>query len=140
MPTDLKSSRKKRGNVSCGHGRVGKHRKHPGGRGNAGGQHHHRILLDKYHPNHFKKTGMRRFHDTKQKNFCPSINLDGISNYIEKSNLAQSDTIDITRWGFFKLLGKGKIPSKPLIIKAKNFSKKAQTKIIKSGGICVLIP
>jgi large subunit ribosomal protein L27Ae len=30
-----------------GYGRVGKHRKHPGGRGNAGGQHHHRILFDK---------------------------------------------------------------------------------------------
>lgn len=26
---------------------VGKHRKHPGGRGNAGGQHHHRINFDK---------------------------------------------------------------------------------------------
>ncbi len=26
---------------------AGKHRKHPGGRGNAGGQHHHRILFDR---------------------------------------------------------------------------------------------
>ena len=26
---------------------AGKHRKHPGGRGNAGGQHHHRIMFDK---------------------------------------------------------------------------------------------
>ena len=26
---------------------TGKHRKHPGGRGNAGGQHHHRIMWDK---------------------------------------------------------------------------------------------
>ena len=26
---------------------TGKHRKHPGGRGNAGGQHHHRINFDK---------------------------------------------------------------------------------------------
>lgn len=25
----------------------GKHRKHPGGRGNAGGAHHHRINFDK---------------------------------------------------------------------------------------------
>ena len=37
-----KKTRKLRGHVSHGHGRVGKHRKHPGGRGNAGGQHHHR--------------------------------------------------------------------------------------------------
>lgn len=39
-----------RGHVSAGHGRIGKHRKHPGGRGLAGGQHHHRTNLDKYHP------------------------------------------------------------------------------------------
>jgi len=36
-----------RGNVSMGHGRVGKHRKHPAGRGLAGGMHHHRILMNK---------------------------------------------------------------------------------------------
>jgi len=62
MPTRLKKSRKKRGHVQMGHGRVGKHRKHPGGRGNAGGQHHHRILMDKYHPGYFGKVGMRHFH------------------------------------------------------------------------------
>lgn len=53
----FKANRKKRGHVSAGHGRVGKHRKHPGGRGNAGGQHHHRIMMDKYHPGYFGKVG-----------------------------------------------------------------------------------
>ena len=57
---DLKKNRKKRGHVSAGHGRVGKHRKHPGGRGNAGGQHHHRIMMDKYHPGYFGKVRARR--------------------------------------------------------------------------------
>lgn len=38
MPTHLKKHRKSRGHVSAGHGRVGKHRKHPGGRGLAGGK------------------------------------------------------------------------------------------------------
>ena len=55
MPSRLSKNRKKRGHVSAGHGRIGKHRKHPGGRGNAGGQHHHRILFDKYHPGYFGK-------------------------------------------------------------------------------------
>lgn len=36
MVASLKKTRKLRGHVSCGHGRVGKHRKHSGGRGNAG--------------------------------------------------------------------------------------------------------
>lgn len=40
MATTKKKTRKLRGHVSMGHGRVGKHRKHPGGRGNAGGQVH----------------------------------------------------------------------------------------------------
>jgi large subunit ribosomal protein L27Ae len=30
-----------------GHGRVGKHRKHPAGRGLAGGMHHQRINMNK---------------------------------------------------------------------------------------------
>ena len=55
MPSHLHKNRKKRGHVSAGHGRIGKHRKHPGGRGNAGGQHHHRIMFDKYHPGYFGK-------------------------------------------------------------------------------------
>lgn len=50
MPTRFSNTRKHRGHVSAGHGRVGKHRKHPGGRGLAGGQHHHRTNFDKYHP------------------------------------------------------------------------------------------
>jgi hypothetical protein len=53
QPTALHKTRKKRGHECMGHGRIGKHRKHPAGRGNAGGQHHHRILWDKYHPGYF---------------------------------------------------------------------------------------
>merc|ERR1712048_961798 len=71
-----KKTRKLRGHVSHGHGRIGKHRKHPGGRGNAGGMHHHRINYDKYHPGYFGKVGMRYFHKTQNKFFCPTINVD----------------------------------------------------------------
>lgn len=45
MPTRFSKTRKHRGNVSAGYGRVGKHRKHPGGRGLAGGAHHHRCVV-----------------------------------------------------------------------------------------------
>lgn len=61
----MKKTRKMRGHVSHGHGRVGKHRKHASGRGNAGGQHHHRILMDKFHPGYFGKKGMRVFRENK---------------------------------------------------------------------------
>jgi len=56
----LHKNRKKRGHVSAGHGRIGKHRKHPAGRGMAGGQHHHRIMMDKYHPGYFGKVSYDR--------------------------------------------------------------------------------
>lgn len=59
MTKSKKKTRKLRGHVSHGHGRIGKHRKHPGGRGNAGGQHHHRINFDKYHPGYFGKVNLK---------------------------------------------------------------------------------
>ena len=47
------------------HGCVGKHRKHPSGRGNACGQHHHRIMFNKFYPGYFGKKGMRVFRMNK---------------------------------------------------------------------------
>lgn len=44
----------------------------------AGGQHHHRTNLDKYHPGYFGKVGMRYFHKTKQQFWKPTINLDKV--------------------------------------------------------------
>mmetsp|Transcript_28474 Transcript_28474/g.59528 ORF Transcript_28474/g.59528 Transcript_28474/m.59528 type:complete len:162 (+) Transcript_28474:3574-4059(+) len=146
MPTDKKKSRKRRGHVSCGHGRVGKHRKHPGGRGNAGGQHHHKILFDKYHPGYFGKHGMRCFRNTKQKSYCPIINIDKAYSLISQAKNMKKDNINglvnlnLSNVGAFKILGKGKIPTIPLVIKAKFFSKKAEYKIRKSGGSCITIP
>lgn len=71
--------------MSAGYGRVGKHRKSPGGRGMAGGQHHHRTNIDKYHPGYFGKVGMRYFHKTKQQFWKPTINLDKVR-YLENFN------------------------------------------------------
>jgi large subunit ribosomal protein L27Ae len=58
---------------------TGKHRKHPGGRGLAGGQHHHRTNMDKYHPGYFGKVGMRYFHRQSNHFWKPVINLDKVS-------------------------------------------------------------
>lgn len=110
-----------------GHGRIGKHRKHPGGHGNAGGQHHHRILFDKYHPGYFGKVGMRRFHLKRNTQFCPSINLDKLWSLVSEEERKKAEAakdgkalvIDITQAGFFKLLGSGSLPSIPVVVKAK---------------------
>jgi len=160
MVARLKSSRKKRGSTSVGHGHVGKHRKHPGGRGNAGGQHHHRILMDKFHPGYFGKVGMRYFHKTQQKFFRPTVNLDKLWTLVSDQTRALGDAaaavvakakadekeakdlklpvIDVVEAGYYKVLGKGRLPPRPVIVKAKFFSKKAEKVIKAAGGVCVL--
>lgn len=138
----LKKARKLRGHVSHGHGRVGKHRKHPGGRGNAGGQHHMRINFDKYHPGYFGKVGMRYIHLTRNRYHRPVINLDKlwslVSDSTKKAYKARDDDkapiIDVVRAGYYKVLGKGVLPKQPVIVKAKFFSRQAEEKIKKVGG------
>ena len=139
-------NRKKRGHVSAGHGRIGKHRKHPSGRGMAGGQHHHRILMDKYHPGYFGKVGMRHFHKLKNHYVRPVINLDKVWSLIgeEKREECSKDTskapcIDLTDFGIFKLLGKGQLPNQPIVIKCRYVSKLAETKIKAVGGAVQLV-
>ncbi|MCJ8734548.1 hypothetical protein PDJAM_G00236600 [Pangasius djambal] len=146
MPTRNSKTRKLRGHVSHGHGRVGKHRKHPGGRGNAGGMHHHRINFDKYHPGYFGKVGMRHYHLKRNTIYCPTINLDKLWTLVSEQtrlNHAQkpegpAPIIDVVRAGYFKVLGKGKLPKQPVIVKAKFFSRRAEEKIKGVGGACVL--
>ena len=147
MTARLKKNRKKRGHVSAGHGRIGKHRKHPSGRGNAGGQHHHRIMFDKYHPGYFGKTGMRYYHLTRNQHYKPTINVDKIWTLVsdetrvkyEKASASDEvPVIDVTKSGYFKVLGSGVMPKQPVIVKAKFFSKSAEAKIKAVGGVCVL--
>ena len=146
MTTSKKKTRKLRGHVSHGHGRVGKHRKHPGGRGNAGGQHHHRINMDKYHPGYFGKVGMRNFHVRKNRTFCPTLNVDKIWSLVSDNTREKfanvtdkAVVIDAVKHGYFKILGKGLLPKQPVIVKAKFFSHTAEEKIKAAGGACVLV-
>jgi large subunit ribosomal protein L27Ae len=146
QPTRLHHNRKKRGHVCAGHGRVGKHRTHPGGRGNAGGMHHHRILMDKYHPGYFGKVGMRTFHKKRNLEYSPSINIDRLWSFVprelydaaKEGKSTQAPLIDVTKLGYFKVLGKGKLPSLPIIVKAKFISALAEKKIKEAGGAVLL--
>uniref|UniRef100_A0A8C0XNY8 Large ribosomal subunit protein uL15 n=1 Tax=Castor canadensis TaxID=51338 RepID=A0A8C0XNY8_CASCN len=148
LPSRPRKTRKLRGHVSHGHGRIGKRRKHPGGRGNAGGMLHHRISFDKYHPGYFGKAGMRHYHLKRNQSFCPTVNLDKLWTLVSeqtRENAAKNKTgvapiIDVVRWGDYKVLGKGKLPKQPVIVKAKLFSRRAEEKIKGvCGGACVLV-
>ncbi|KAI3545567.1 ribosomal protein L15 [Colletotrichum filicis] len=147
MPTRFSRTRKHRGHVSAGHGRVGKHRKHPGGRGLAGGQHHHRTNLDKYHPGYFGKVGMRYFHKQQAHFWKPVINLDKLWTLVpaekrEEYLAGKGDkvpVIDLLPFGYSKLLGKGRLPEVPIVVKARWVSKLAEKKITEAGGVVELV-
>ena len=143
MPSRFSKTRKHRGHVSAGHGRVGKHRKHPGGRGLAGGQHHHRYIFlwlewisaythvavrrtnfDKYHPGYFGKVGMRHFHLTRNQHWRPIINVDKLWSLVpeeQKKGLTENSdvvpVIDTLRFGYGKVLGNGQCVSSPWLSK-----------------------
>ena len=145
MPTRFKKNRKSRGHVSAGHGRIGKHRKHPGGRGLAGGQHHHRINFDKYHPGYFGKVGMRYFHQTRNQMHCPVVNVEKLWTLVTEQHRTKYENntevvpvIDVLRAGYSKVLGRGRLPTQPCIVKARYVSKLAEKKIKKTGGAVVL--
>ena len=55
-----------------------------------------------------------------------------------KNTKDKSLTIDVTKYGYYKVLGKGKLPI-PVLVKAKFFSKEAEKRIKEAGGACVLI-
>ena len=46
--------------------------------------------------------------------------------------------IDVTKYGIFKVLGKGELPNQPVVVKARFVSKLAEKKIKDVGGAVVL--
>merc|ERR1712187_1031885 len=108
----------------------------PGGRGNAGGQHHHRINFDKYHPGYFGKVGMRHYHKKHKKSERHVVNLDRIWKMVSeniKKNPFLGDSkklvIDVGKFHYNKVLGKGYLPPKPFVVKTQSISKLASKKI-----------
>nr|UXY86935.1 60S ribosomal protein L27A [Cryptomonas paramecium] len=133
MATHEKKTRKKRGHVSCGYGRVGKHRKHPGGRGKSGGQHHLKTMFNHSLSSFFGKKGIRRFHYKKKKDL--TVNLKKITNFIQMND--KTHFLNLNR---FKLLGSGVRISPMLFVQATSFSKRAKCKIENTGGCWVVTP
>ncbi|EZG44117.1 60S ribosomal protein L27a [Gregarina niphandrodes] len=141
----FKQSRKLRGHVSGGYGRVGKHRKHPGGRGNAGAEHHHRINIQRYHPGYIGKHGMRQFHRVATHHFCKTLNvveLWGLMTEEEQKRFqasGETPVLDVTRAGYRKVLGNGPALTRAFVVRAREFSKLAKEKIEAAGGKCIVI-
>lgn len=88
---------------------------------------------------------MRFFHKTKNQFHCPILNLDKLWSLVGDSvresaakDKSKAPVIDVTKYGFSKVLGKGNLPSQPVVVKAKFVSKLAEKKIKEVGGAVVL--
>jgi len=91
---------------------------------------------------------MRRFHLQQATLWKPTINLDRLWSLIpvEKRNeyltSEKKDTVpvlDLLPLGYSKLLGKGRLPEIPFVVRARWVSKLAEKKITEAGGVVELV-
>jgi large subunit ribosomal protein L15 len=130
MPHKLRKIRKFRGSRTQGYGRIGQHRD-SGSKGNRKvGRHKHLwskvVTSDK---NYFGKSG---FTSPQSKH-----RIESTLNLKKLDQIATAKEIDLTKLGYTKLLGTGKI-TKPLIVQVAAASKSAQQKIEDAGGKLIL--
>ena len=89
---------------------------------------------------------MRHFHLQRNPYYENSLNVDKVWSLIPREEYTKQKerkdgkvlTIDITALGYTKVLGKGRLPRVPMIVRAKAFSKNAERKIKQVGGVCEL--
>ena len=132
MPHKLRKIRKTRGSRTQGYGRIGQHRD-AGSRGHRKvGRHKHLwSLVVTSEPNYFGKHGF-----TSPQSLHNKVN---IINLNKLDQIAQGSQINLTEFGYTKLLGTGKI-TKPLTIQIASYSKSAEEKVKQAGGKIIAPP
>uniref|UniRef100_A0A2I3TCY0 Large ribosomal subunit protein uL15 n=1 Tax=Pan troglodytes TaxID=9598 RepID=A0A2I3TCY0_PANTR len=85
------------------------------------------------------------YHLKRNQSFCPTVSLDKLWTLVSEqtwANAAENKTgaapiIDVALLGYYKVLGKGKLPKQPVIMKAKFFSRRAEEKMKGvAGDLC----
>ena len=66
-------------------------------------------------------------------------NLVALQARAEASSSSSAAVIDVTKFGLFKVLGKGTLPEQPVLVKARFVSKHAEKKIKEAGGAVQLV-
>jgi len=56
-----------------------------------------------------------------------------------KSESDQAPVIDLLSLGYAKLLGKGRLPNVPMVVRARYVSKEAERKVKEAGGVIELV-
>lgn len=90
---------------------------------------------------------MRHYHLQKNHFYCPTVNVDKLWDLAGEEALKAAEAnkatgkavlLDVTQHGYFKVLGNGKLPELPIVVKARFVSKKAEAKIKAAGGAVIL--
>ncbi|MFH1836140.1 MAG: uL15 family ribosomal protein [Methanobacteriota archaeon] len=135
-----KKTQSMRGTRTCGYGNTQKHRGagSRGGRGLAGSKKHKWNWVSKNLPGHFGRSGFTRHKSTiKRVSFLNIGDLDGLCEVWELEGKVKKTKgvleVDLSSFGFDKLLGSGKVSGK-YNIKVDSCSQKALEKIEALGG------
>lgn len=59
--------------------------------------------------------------------------------YLKAEKKDTVPVLDLLPLGYSKVLGKGRLPSVPLVVRARWFSKEAERKIMEAGGVVELV-
>ena len=134
MATRERKTRKLRGSRTHGWGQVGQHRAsgHKGGLGVSGQLKHHFSSMLKYDPDHFGHDSTHPPHPNITKKWISVRDLDDLFSKIGNKE-GDKNVIDLTKNGYEKLLGGGKITN-PYTIKVKRFTASAEEKVKQAGG------
>lgn len=91
---------------------------------------------------------MRHFHKQAARFWKPEINLNKLwtlvdptkkDEYLKSASASAAPVIDTLAHGYGKVLGKGRLPSVPVIVKARFVSELAEKKIRAAGGVVELV-
>lgn len=59
--------------------------------------------------------------------------------YVANKKTDTAPVIDLLPLGYSKVLGKGRLPEIPIVVRARYFSKEAERKIKEAGGVVQLV-
>lgn len=84
-------------------------------------------------------------HYQKSRYWWPEIHANRLWKFVPRDEVHKfvegnlAPVIDVTNYGFSKVIGDCVAIERPIVVKAKSFSKEAEMAIVNAGGQCLLV-
>lgn len=84
-------------------------------------------------------------HYQKSRYYWPEININRLWKFIPRDEVSKytqgslAPIIDVTDFGYSKVIGESVAIDRPMVVKAKSFAREAEAAIVKAGGQCLLV-